>query len=159
MLYPVNTFTLIWPVHAISKQVNDSHLPQWSHLENFHYLFRWLAYIKDEWFFQESQIACVFAIEISIYIVWYRSLQSSEKRKNKVTVAHISLAEQFQSWLELGVNKIEGTLILKLASNGWNIIGKKNCIKFGQEICQRFPSKKWSKKTSKNPSENMSEIR
>ena len=34
-----------------------------------YFFFQWLAYIKYEWFLQELEMACVFAIKISIYIV------------------------------------------------------------------------------------------
>ena len=40
-----------------------------SHIENFYFIFQWLAYIKYECFLQELEMACVFAIKISIYIV------------------------------------------------------------------------------------------
>ena len=35
----------------------------------FSFFFQWVAYIKYEWFLQELEMACVFAIKISIYIV------------------------------------------------------------------------------------------
>ena len=40
-----------------------------SHIENFQFFFQWLAYIKYEWFFQKLEMAYVFAIKISIYMV------------------------------------------------------------------------------------------
>ena len=43
--------------------------------------------------------------EFAFEVQPYRSLQSSENRKNKVTVAHTGLAEQFQSWFGLGIKK------------------------------------------------------
>ena len=64
-----------------------------SHIENFQFFFQWLAYIKYEWFLQELEMACDFAIKISIYIVcrvkvlWFiqqllRGIINSSKTQN-----------------------------------------------------------------------------
>ena len=73
MLYPKNIFRFIRPVKVISKRINGniSGVPH----RNFFFLILKIPFILDicnikyEWFLQESQMACVFGIKISIYIV------------------------------------------------------------------------------------------
>ena len=62
---------------SLSQQKNSPEIKPWlfccwkmknATFETF--FFQWLAYIKYEWFLQELEMACVFAIKISISIVW-----------------------------------------------------------------------------------------
>ena len=74
LLYPNKNSDLSGPVHAIPKRINAciSEVPH----RKFSISFQWLVYIMYEWFLQELEMACVFAIKISIYIVWEGLLSS-----------------------------------------------------------------------------------
>ena len=67
MLYPRKNFRFIRACPCDPKQIN-ANISKVPH-RKFIFFFQWLAYIKYEWFLQELEMACVFAIKISIYIV------------------------------------------------------------------------------------------
>ena len=69
MLYPRKNFRFIRACPCDPKQIN-ANISEVPH-RKFDFFFQWLAYIKYEWFLHELEMACVFAIKISIYIVWY----------------------------------------------------------------------------------------
>ena len=63
--YNIN-FLSIWPFMC-----HPCFPPNMSQKWHFSIFFQWLAYIKYECYLQELEMACVFAIKISIYIVCY----------------------------------------------------------------------------------------
>ena len=67
-----------------------------SHIENFKFFFQWFAYIKYEWFLQELEMACDFAIKISIYIVCERTKATYYRNKHyfKRTSAFMSQTDK-----------------------------------------------------------------
>ena len=67
MIYPQKISYLSGPVHAIPKRIN-ANISEVPHRKLLIF-FQWLADIKYEWVWQELDMACVFAIKISIYIV------------------------------------------------------------------------------------------
>ena len=67
MLYPRKNFRFIRACPCDPKRIN-ANISEVPH-RKFLIFFQWLVYIKYEWFLHELEMACVFAIKISIYIV------------------------------------------------------------------------------------------
>ena len=77
-------FRFIWTCPCNPKRIN-ANISEVPH-RRFIIFFQWLAYIKHEWFLQELEMACVFAIKISIYIVCMVSITTYVAVKLSVTI-------------------------------------------------------------------------